>query len=55
MSLERFRNTNSASIPVTLFNSKKKIKNSKIVLSGFGVGLSWGSAVINTNKLYLLN
>ena len=51
MSLERFGNTNSASIPVTLFNSKKKIKNSKIVLSGFGVGLSWGSAVINTNKV----
>ena len=50
-SLENFGNTNSASLPVTLFNSRKKIMNSKILLSGFGVGLSWGSAIINIKNI----
>ena len=51
LSLNTFGNTNSASIPVTIFNSKKNINNSKILMSGFGVGLSWGSALLDLKQL----
>ena len=46
-------NTISASIPIALKDGcKKKIKNNhKIVVAGYGVGLSWGSAIIKWGKL----
>ena len=46
-------NTISASIPIALKDGcKKKIKNNhKIVVAGYGVGLSWGSAIIKWKKL----
>lgn len=50
-SIENFGNTNSASIPLTIFNNYKKIKNSDILISGFGVGLTWSSAIIKIKKL----
>ena len=53
MSIQKFGNTNSASIPVTMVYNKDKIKNSKIIISGFGVGYSWASAIINLEKLEL--
>jgi 3-oxoacyl-[acyl-carrier-protein] synthase-3 len=44
-SLEKYGNTSSASIPLTLTAHANllKEKNVKIICSGFGVGLSWGS------------
>ncbi len=47
-------NTISASIPIALKDActKKKIfNNNKIVIAGYGVGLSWGSALIKWNKI----
>jgi 3-oxoacyl-[acyl-carrier-protein] synthase-3 len=49
-SLDTFGNTNSASIPITLLNEKKKLKNTKLLISGFGVGLSWGSGIVDLGK-----
>ena len=47
-------NTVSSTIPFSLkqANKEKKIKhNDLIVLSGFGVGLSWGSCIIKWDNL----
>ena len=47
-------NTVSSTIPFSLKQAdkeKKIIKNDLIVLSGFGVGLSWGSCLIKWNNL----
>jgi len=43
--IDRFGNTSSASIPLTIVSElKSKIKeNKKIILCGFGAGLSWGT------------
>ena len=41
-----YGNTVSSSIPIILEQEMKKDENKKIVLSGFGVGLSWGTAII---------
>jgi 3-oxoacyl-[acyl-carrier-protein] synthase-3 len=46
--LEDFGNTSSVSIPLTLaVHGEKLAKGAAIVVSGFGVGLSWGSAVLS--------
>jgi 3-oxoacyl-[acyl-carrier-protein] synthase-3 len=44
-----YGNTISSSIPIILEKEMKNEKNKKIVISGFGVGLSWGSAIIEKN------
>lgn len=52
--LGKFGNTSSASIPLTLVSElREEMKNKKLslLLSGFGVGLSWGSAAIKTDKI----
>jgi 3-oxoacyl-[acyl-carrier-protein] synthase-3 len=48
-SLERYGNTSSASIPVTLCTNAQEFsgKQSNALLCGFGVGLSWGSALVS--------
>jgi 3-oxoacyl-[acyl-carrier-protein] synthase-3 len=49
MNIERIGNTVSASIPIALcdaINDGRVKKGDIILLSGFGVGLSWGSALI---------
>jgi 3-oxoacyl-[acyl-carrier-protein] synthase III len=51
--LDRFGNTSSASIPLTISSelfSLLKASNKRILISGFGAGLSWGSAIFNLNK-----
>jgi len=55
-SLKDFGNTSSASIPLTLTMLEAiKQKESTLLLSGFGVGLSWANAIIeNEAILYLL-
>ena len=56
-SLKTLGNTSSASIPITLINNlrdKLEEKPLKMVFSGFGVGLSWGSIYIQTKKVITL-
>lgn len=54
-SITKFGNTSSASIPLTIVSELKEQANGhmKLLLSGFGVGLSWGSALIETDKLII--
>lgn len=49
MNLMEYGNTSSASIPILLdeMNRSKKLeRGQKIVLAGFGAGLSWGAALV---------
>ena len=53
-SLKEYGNTSSASIPLTIVSQlKEKAENEKLtmLLTGFGVGLSWGSNLITTEKI----
>ncbi|MDR0506469.1 MAG: ketoacyl-ACP synthase III [Dysgonamonadaceae bacterium] len=53
-SLKNFGNTSSASIPLTMVTElSEKLKTGKLnhIACGFGVGLSWGSAAFETNKI----
>ncbi len=52
--LHKYGNTSSASIPLTMVSEIRKEleeRELKLILSGFGVGLSWGSVAIKTNKI----
>ena len=51
-SLDRFGNTSSASIPLTIVSELKNKypQREKVLVSGFGAGLSWGSAIINLRQ-----
>jgi len=49
MNIERFGNTSAASIPIALSEMFKKgilKKGSKVILAGFGGGLTWGSILV---------
>ncbi|MGL5575917.1 MAG: 3-oxoacyl-[acyl-carrier-protein] synthase III C-terminal domain-containing protein, partial [Sarcina sp.] len=49
INLDKYGNTSGASIPLALseaINSKKIKSGDKIVLVGFGGGLTWGSVLI---------
>ena len=50
-SINEFGNTSSLSIPLTLTVNRHLLtgENLKILCCGFGVGLSWGSALLNVN------
>ncbi len=55
-SLFDFGNTSSASIPVTLVNNLRAEltdKKLQLLLSGFGVGLSWGSVLLKTENVFV--
>ena len=54
-SLENYGNTSSASIPLTISANNNHYSNKKIVLCGFGVGLSWGSMFFNSKNLEVLD
>lgn len=56
-SLEKFGNTSSASIPLTIVTElKEKLGGSKnLLLCGFGVGLSWGTVYLTTNEVTILD
>jgi len=45
-----YGNTISSSIPIILEKELHKDENKTMVISGFGVGLSWGSAILNKRK-----
>jgi 3-oxoacyl-[acyl-carrier-protein] synthase III len=54
-SLSEFGNTSSASIPITLVHClRKELEGSvkKVCLAGFGVGLSWASAILDLDNVY---
>lgn len=56
-SLHDFGNTSSATIPLTMtVNLRERIRSEKVkwLLSGFGVGLSWGSVYLETENLTCL-
>ncbi len=47
--IDRFGNTSSVSIPLTMVSElQEKIRNRKVLLSGFGVGMTWASCILNT-------
>jgi 3-oxoacyl-[acyl-carrier-protein] synthase-3 len=53
--LSEFGNTSSASIPITIVHRLGKAvsgETKKLCLSGFGVGLSWASAVLDVDHVY---
>jgi 3-oxoacyl-[acyl-carrier-protein] synthase-3 len=57
-SLEKFGNTSSASIPLTLVTELKNNLESgsqKLLLCGFGVGLSWGACYLETKNITILD
>ncbi len=54
-SLADYGNTSSASIPLTMATlGDAAVGNKRWVLAGFGVGLSWGTALIETQDLLCL-
>ena len=58
MSLEDFGNTSGATIPVTM-NARLQRQLStgrhKILMCGFGVGLSWASAIMEVGDMVVLD
>jgi 3-oxoacyl-[acyl-carrier-protein] synthase-3 len=53
-SIQDFGNTSSASIPLTICYSLKneiESKQLRLLFAGFGVGFSWGSALITTSRI----
>ncbi|MBQ9752778.1 MAG: ketoacyl-ACP synthase III [Paludibacteraceae bacterium] len=57
ISLDRYANTSAAAIPITIsdaFGNTDGAQNIKFLMSGFGVGLSWGvaSATIDVQNIY---
>jgi 3-oxoacyl-[acyl-carrier-protein] synthase-3 len=54
-SIAKFGNTSSVSIPLTLVSELDNTQlqgEKKMLLCGFGVGMSWASAVMQTNNLF---
>jgi 3-oxoacyl-[acyl-carrier-protein] synthase-3 len=51
ISIDRFGNTSSATIPLTIVDAcvGRTNENLKMVLNGFGIGLSWGVMNIEIN------
>jgi len=56
-SLKNYGNTSSASIPLTIcseLNNSLKVGKNRMLLSGFGVGLSWGAVDLELNNCICL-
>lgn len=52
--ISKFGNTSSVSIPLTIVSELKgKLGKKKLLLSGFGVGMTWASTIINVDNCYL--
>jgi 3-oxoacyl-[acyl-carrier-protein] synthase-3 len=54
-SIEKFGNTSSVSIPLTMVYklSEELQQPKKLLLSGFGVGMAWASAILNTDVIFI--
>lgn len=53
-SMYYYGNTGAASVPLTIVSQMKSIlssKTNKMLLSGFGVGLSWASMILDIDKI----
>ncbi len=53
-SIRDFGNTSGASVPLTMITALKnplETGKTKLLLSAFGVGLSWGSVVVETDRI----
>ena len=49
--IEKYGNPSSVSIPLTMVSElKDKLDNKKILMSGFGVGMTWASCVVDTDS-----
>lgn len=56
-SLDKFGNTSSATIPITIINNLSEFIREgpkKMILSGFGVGLSWGACAVNFKNTVII-
>lgn len=53
--IEKFGNTSSVSIPLTIVSelSEKLSVHRRLLLSGFGVGLTWGTAIIEMENCFV--
>lgn len=49
-SIQKYGNTSSATIPLTINYTNKLKASNKLFLCGFGVGLSWGSTLLTLTK-----
>ena len=54
-SIAKFGNTSSVSIPLTIVSElhNQLSGNKKLMLSAFGVGLSWGTAILQTSECHI--
>lgn len=55
-SLQKFGNTSSVSIPLTMVSESSQLlteKDHKVLVCGFGVGLSWGTGIINLKQPHI--
>ncbi len=53
-SIQKYGNTSSASVPLTMLHAIKNEMETKplhLLLSGFGVGYSWGNCILKTNHV----
>lgn len=53
--IEKYGNTSSVSIPLTIVSELRDrlAGHKRLLLSGFGVGLTWGTAIIDVEDCYL--
>jgi 3-oxoacyl-[acyl-carrier-protein] synthase-3 len=53
--IENFGNTSSVSIPLTMVSQMKETlpKSNTLLLSGFGVGMSWATCVLNSPGIFV--
>jgi 3-oxoacyl-[acyl-carrier-protein] synthase III len=55
-SLKDFGNTSCSSIPLTMVSQLREILNEKpqkLLLSAFGIGLSWGTVLLETDRIFV--
>jgi 3-oxoacyl-[acyl-carrier-protein] synthase-3 len=58
ISLDTFGNVSSPTIPLTIvsrLNKTSKNEKRQILMSGFGAGLSWGTAVLDLSECHICN
>ena len=55
ISLDKFGNTSSATIPLTIVSELKNWEsdNKKVIVSGFGAGLSWATASLDLTDTHI--
>jgi len=53
--IHKYGNTSSVSIPLTIVSELKEklIGHKRLLLSGFGVGLTWGTAIIDVEDCFI--